>query len=121
MSGNTRLVFSTDPKDQVKCPKCQKYMAECICVEEDVVVIEKIVAVFRIEKAGRGGKTVTVLDQLPRNTAFLQKLCKDLKAKCGSGGSFELGPKAGIVEIQGDKREQIKKHLEAIKIKFKGV
>lgn len=121
MSNNSRLVYSTDPKDQVRCSKCNQFKAECICIEEEEVVLEKVCAVFRIEKAGRGGKTVTVIDQLPRNTNFLQKLSKDLKAKCGSGGSFELGPKSGKIEVQGDKREQIKKYFESQKIKFKGM
>ena len=121
MNNNSRLVFSTDPKDQVRCDRCQKYVGECVCIAEEEVVLDKICVVFRIEKAGRGGKTVTVLDQLPRNTQFLQNLSKELKAKCGAGGSFEIGPKSGKVEVQGDKREQIKKLLESKKIKFKGV
>lgn len=121
MSGNTRLVFSTDPKDKVICNICKKLLSDCKCIAEDSAEISKICAVFRIEKVGRGGKTVTVLDQLPRNTIFLEKLSKDLKAKCGSGGSFSIGPKAGVVEVQGDKRDQIKKHLTSLGIKFKGV
>ena len=121
MSSNTRLVFSTDPKDKVTCPSCKNFVKECTCVSEEVVNVEKICAVFRLEKAGRNGKTVTVIDQLPRNSAYLEKLSKELKAKCGAGGSFELGPKGGKIEVQGDKREQIKKHLDSLNIKYKGV
>lgn len=68
----------------------------------------KIVAKLRIEKSGRGGKTVTVVDDLPRNPAFVKGLAKDLKKACGAGG------KAGdtTVEIQGDKRDAIRQLLE---------
>ena len=118
---NSRLVFSTDPRDNVICPKCRKKKLDCKCVIEESVVLSQITAVFRIEKNGRGGKTVTVLDSLPKNTEFLKALTKELKAKCGSGGTYEIGPKSGTIEIQGDKRDVMKKTLQEKGIKFKGV
>ena len=33
------------------------------------------------------GKTVTVVDGLPRNTAFLKDLSQELKRACGTGGA----------------------------------
>ena len=64
----------------------------------------RIVARLRIERAGRRGKTVTVVEGLPRNTAFLKTLAAELKRACGSGGT------AGetSVEIQGDHRETLR-------------
>ena len=44
---------------------------------------DRIVAKLRIEKAGRGGKTVTVVYGLPRNVLFLKDLCKELKRTAG--------------------------------------
>jgi translation initiation factor 1 len=117
----SRLVYSTDPRDNVVCPKCRKKAFECRCIREDAVEINKVMAVFRLEKNGRGGKIVTVLDQLPRNDQFLKDLTKELKNKCGTGGTYVISDKSGLVEIQGDKREQIKKILEAKGIKFKGM
>lgn len=117
----SRLVFSTDPRDNVLCPKCRKKKFECRCVSEDAVNLSQITAIFRLEKNGRGGKTVTVLDGLPRNAEFLKSLTKEFKVQCGSGGSFEVGPKSGVIEIQGDQRVAMKKLLEAKKIKYKGV
>ncbi len=69
---------------------------------------DKIIARLRIEKAGRKGKTVTVVESLPRNRAFLKDLAGELKRACGSGG------KAGEtqVEIQGDHREKIRDLLQ---------
>ena len=56
-------------------------------------------------KAGRGGKTVTLVTGLPR--AELDAAAKALKRLCGSGGTV----KDGAVEIQGDHRQRIADHL----------
>ena len=117
---NTKLVYSTDPKDQV-CPQCKEYLSECICVKQDTVQARKFVAVFRIEKNARGGKIVTVIDGLPKIEIFLKDLSKELKAKCGTGGTYSMAGKEGLIEIQGDKRDQIKKIFETKGIKFKGM
>lgn len=75
----------------------------------DQAVPEKITARMRIEKAGRKGKTVTVVENLPRNRAFLKDLAAELKRACGSGG------KAGEthVEIQGDHRQKLREFLRS--------
>ena len=41
--------------------------------------------------------------------------------KCGTGGSYKIEGGYGIIEIQGDKREPVKKILEAKQIKYKGM
>ena len=64
-------------------------------------------ATLRMEKKGRGGKTVTVVDGLPRNTAFLKALCQELKRACGTGGAVS----DGTVELQGDLRERVRAFL----------
>ncbi len=117
---NTRLVFSTDPKDNQKCPRCLSLIRDCKCIVEDSPD-KAFVAIFRLEKSGRGGKIVTVIDGLPKNEDWLKTLCKELKNKCGSGGTHLIGEKFGLIEIQGDKRDQIKKIFESKGIKFKGM
>ncbi len=119
-SKDTRLVYSTDPALNVKCPKCKELESECTCEAEDDPKAYKFVAILRIEKQGRGGKTVTVIDQLPKNELFLKNLTTLLKKKCGSGGTYLLGGKEGVIEIQGDKRETVRKALEGEKIRSKG-
>jgi translation initiation factor 1 len=49
-------------------------------------------------KAGKGGKTVTVITglEVPREEA--QALLKQLKASAGTGGAL----KEGVIELQGD-------------------
>lgn len=56
-------------------------------------------------KAGRGGKTVTLVTGLPAGE--LDATATELKRLCGTGGTA----KDGVVEIQGDHRERIVAHL----------
>lgn len=69
----------------------------------------KIACVLRLEKKGRGGKSVTVVAGLPRNQAFLASLAAELKRACGTGGTAA----DGAVEIQGDQRERLRSILAA--------
>jgi translation initiation factor 1 len=90
------------------CPKCGWPEKDCRCSSKtDQAVPDRITARLRIERAGRKGKTVTVIESLPRNRAFLKHLATELKRACGSGG------KAGEsqVEIQGDHREKLRELL----------
>jgi translation initiation factor 1 len=114
------LVYSTDPKDQeILSGKNQK---DKLNLQSQLLVdSKKFVVVFRLEKNGRGGKTVTVLDQLPNHETFLKELVKELKTKCGVGGSFKIESGVGLIEIQGDKRDAIKKILDAKLIRYKGM
>ncbi len=116
-----RIVYSTDPRDKVKCLKCGHFSAECSCVPFENLALNKIIVNIRIEKSGRGGKTVTVLDDLPKNEEFLKSLSKELKVKCGVGGTYVLTKQESRIEVQGDKREAIKKVLMTKQIKFKGM
>src|SRR5688572_13262507 len=61
-----------------------------------------------LQKAGRGGKTVTVVTNfvgigLPEK----EKLAKQMQKTCGTGGTV----KEGRIEIQGDKREEVARIL----------
>src|SRR5688572_2743494 len=101
---NTKLVYSTDPKDSQKCERCKEYLAECECPPTVELKSNNFVAKIRIEKAHRGGKTVTVIDELPKIELFLKDLTRELKTKCGTGGTYRMDGKEGVIEIQGDKR-----------------
>jgi translation initiation factor 1 len=57
-----------------------------------------------MEKKGRGGKTVTVVDGLPHNDTFLRELGQELKRACGTGGTVA----DGAVELQGDVRDRLR-------------
>ena len=57
----------------------------------------------RIERSGRGGKTVTIVDKFVGSHDDLEALSKTLKARCGVGGSA----KDGVIIVQGDFRERV--------------
>lgn len=99
------------------CPTCGRAVADCQCQgSADATVPARIVAKLRIEKQGRGGKTVTVVDGLPNNATFLRELSQDLKKACGVGGS--VGD--GCIELQGDQRERLRARLSARGYTVKG-
>ena len=56
-----------------------------------------------MERAGRAGKTVTLVRGFVGSTADLQTLCRLLKQRCGVGGSA----KDGEMVIQGDHRQKV--------------
>jgi translation initiation factor 1 len=123
MSKDTRLVYSSDPSLNQKCTRCKEVVSECTCPPElspEDAKASRFVAVIRIEKQGRGGKTVTVIDKLPKSEIFLKDLTTKLKKKCGSGGTYLMSGADGVIEIQGDKRELIRLALEKDGIRFKG-
>ena len=64
----------------------------------------RIVAKLRLEKSGRGGKTVTVVYDLPRNQAFLRDVAGELKRACGTGGTVV----DDTLELQGDVRDRLR-------------
>jgi len=103
VSSRARTVYSTETGRA--CPRCGWPVAECRCAASlDQPVPAKIVARLSIERAHRGGKTVTVVDGLPRNEPFLAAIASELKRACGSGGTVA----EGRIEIQGDQREKIR-------------
>jgi translation initiation factor 1 len=106
--GNRRLVYSTE-RGRI-CPTCGWPQDDCRCSRSGGTesVPAKIVAKLRMEKKGRGGKTVTVIYGLPNNAEFLKSLCSDLKKACGCGGSTTDDG----VELQGDLRDRVRAHLE---------
>lgn len=120
MSKDTRLVYSTDPAMNQKCPQCKELVSECTCAAIVDPKGYKFYAKLRIEKSGRAGKTVTVIDELPKNELFLKNLTTTLKKKCGAGGTYIMSGKDGVIEIQGDKREMVRSILQKEGIQYKG-
>lgn len=105
---NARTVYSTATGGT--CPKCGWPQRDCKCSSQftrDEPVPSKIVAKLRMEKKGRGGKTITVVYDLPGNAPFLKELVSELKRSCGTGGSVA----DNTVEIQGDQRERVREVL----------
>ncbi|HVG94755.1 MAG TPA: translation initiation factor [Planctomycetota bacterium] len=66
----------------------------------------------RLERQGRGGKVVSVVENLPGHPARIEEIARTLKTRCGSGGTV----KGRVVEIQGDHRDRIVEVLASLGI-----
>lgn len=110
-----RLVYST-ATGRV-CATCGWPSDECKCSsKEEEKIPSKVVAKLRLETKGRGGKAVTVVDGLPRNSEFLEGLARELKKQLGTGGAVV----DGAIELQGEWRERLRALLPSKKISVKG-
>ena len=117
--GKGRLVYSTGVGRV--CPGCGWPALDCKCSTRalDVALPSRpgaIVAKLRMEKTGRGGKTVTVVAGLPPNATFLKELCQELKRACGTGGTVS----DDTIELQGDLRDRVREYLLKKKFVVKG-
>jgi len=116
MSRSSRLVYSTDQGRL--CPGCEQPQQQCQCKQNSAPPPgDGIVRIHRQTK-GRKGKGVTLIEGVPLAADDLKNLAKQLKKSCGSGGTV----KDGIIEIQGDYREQVLASLIKLgyKAKFAG-
>jgi translation initiation factor 1 len=66
--------------------------------------------IVRLDRKGRGGKSVTVIEGLQLSGEDCEKLLQKLKAKLGTGGTV----KNGTLEIQGD-------HCDAVMAALSGI
>lgn len=73
------------------------------------------VAYLHRESSGRSGKAVTLVKNLALSTDDMKSLAKKLKQACGTGGTV----KDGMIEIQGEQREQIAQVLQGLGYKVK--
>ena len=67
------------------------------------------------DSKGRGGSVVTLVKKLILSEDDLKDLAAKLKKLCGSGGTV----KDGVIEIQGEQREQIAEALKKMGYKVK--
>ena len=100
------IVYSTDVGRL--CPECEEKINNCICshVRENdselgPIFIEK-------QTAGRRGKPVNVIKNIPLRKVELKKLAKELKKHLGVGGSCSDGE----IIIQGVNKERLIEVLE---------
>lgn len=103
------IVWTDDPN--YKAPKKGKRKIEVIPSEYTLCI--------RLEKKGRGGKTVTVVYEFPvGGEDYFKKLTKKIKRECGSGGTY----KGDSIEVQGNHKETLNQFLTKLgfKVKFTG-
>lgn len=107
MSKNSRLVYSTD-RGRI-CPadkKGSKNFSNFQNLADSRSHQPKNDGIVRIrrETSGRKGKGVTTISGLDLTNDLLNKLARQLKQHCSTGGTI----KEGVIEIQGDHREKIR-------------
>jgi len=61
-----------------------------------------------LDRKGRKGKTVTLVEGLRHNPDTMKEIAHVLKERCGTGGTV----KEGNIELQGDQRDRAKAELE---------
>ncbi len=104
----SRLVYSTDttiPRRENPVGKSPK--ATIPSSQQKVYV--------RLDRKGRGGKSVTLIEGLQMSVKNREGFLKQLKAQLGTGGTL----KKEVFEIQGDHRDAIIEMLQGIGYKPK--
>ncbi len=92
---DSRLVYSTD------VGRIQESAQSQVTLTDGIVRIRR-------ETKGRKGKGVTTVSGIDLPEPDLKTLAKQLKQKCSTGGTV----KSGVIEMQGDHRDLLKKELE---------
>ena len=112
---NTRLVFSTEGDN--RCKKCERALKKCQCLPTNELENKRTNSTIKVqyERKGRKGNGVSIIKNLALPIDEIKTLTKELKVKCGSGGSI----KNLQIEIQGDHRDKIKTFLESKQYKVK--
>ena len=93
------LVYSTD-SGRIDTPKAEKSTGPTFA--DGFLRLKR-------ETKGRNGKGVITIAGIAESEEKLSEIAALLKKKCGCGGAV----KDGIIEIQGDKREEMKRILTA--------
>ncbi len=97
------VVYSTEFGSM--CPDCNKPKDSCVCKSKKSSSVATPGAKVKVsrEVKGRKGKGVTVITGIPLDGLPLKFLAKEIKQKCGTGGTV----KGDTIEIQGDNRDLV--------------
>ena len=85
------------------CPGCDQPAERCRCGSTGKETGRGGQVRVGRETKGRKGKGVTVISGLPLDATELAALARELKTQCGAGGKV----RDGVIEIQGDHRQQV--------------
>lgn len=111
-----RAVYSTDPSFEPPCEVCGQPPAACTCRPAPLPPPEAQAVRIRLDRKGRGGKVVTVIDGLFGSPESIRDLARALKEDCGTGGTVRPAGETGkgsAIELQGDHRDRAEAALAA--------
>lgn len=97
----SKLVYSTNKAIPRKEKTVKKVLQASVPTAQQKVIV-------RLERKGRGGKSVTVIEGLHVSQKESEALLNQLKARLGTGGTV----KENTLEIQGDHRDTLMAALE---------
>lgn len=92
----SRLVYATDKTVPLRDNLAEKSAKTKISSSQKSIYV-------RLERKGRGGKSVTLIEGLKMSAKSGETLLKQLKTKLGTGGTV----KNDVLEIQGDHRDTV--------------
>ncbi len=95
----TGVIYSTNPDFEYTYEEDE--LTETLPPQQQTLKIQ-------LDKKQRSGKQVTLITDFIGTEEDLNVLCKELKAKCGVGGSC----KDNEILLQGDHREKVTKYLQ---------
>lgn len=87
------------------CPTCGLPKELCVC--ESIAKESQKITITTDKR--KFGKTYTILKGIDTKRIDIKDLAKDLKNKLACGGTFDRDK--GVVELQGDHRQRVKKVL----------
>lgn len=90
-------------KNGIVYSTASNFNAESKFEEEATLPVHDQALKVRMDAKHRGGKTVTLIEGFSGSNAELEKLGKELKSYCATGGSA----KNNEIIIQGDNREKV--------------
>lgn len=104
-SFGNRIVYSTNP-DYKATPEEEQQVDTLLPAQQTLYVsLERL----------KGGKVATIVENFKGNQEALENLGKQLKNKCGTGGTV----KEGIILIQGEQRDKVMSLLNGMGYKTK--
>jgi len=105
---NEGIVYSTEFGKV--CPKCGNPSIKCSCGKRNPGIPNDGIVRISRETKGRKGSGVSIITGIALDDKDLKKLSKQLKQKCGTGGTV----KSGAIVIQGDHRGVLKEELSKL-------
>jgi translation initiation factor 1 len=97
------------------CPRCGKPLEACICKQSQSRPKPDGIVRLQLQSKGRKGKPVTLVTGLAGSKEEITALAKEFKRRFGAGGAV----KDGVIEIQGDHRDELLELLKAKGLKVK--